>query len=200
MTKEQHIEDDLIKQLIEQKYNYRPDIRNRESLEKNFKEKFEALNRVKLSDNEFNRLKEEIIQPDEFKAAKILRNRNTFYREDSTPLQYTLVNIKDWCRNDFEVINQLRMNTEDSNHRYDVILLLNGLRLAHVERCNRLWTTKMIPVTAIKTRCFVLCNCLLLVIAAIHIILPITAISILFLMPMSNSYLFTNMRTIKTKK
>ena len=133
MTKEQHIEDDLIKQLIEQKYSYRPDIRNRESLEKNFKEKFEALNRVKLSDSEFNRLKEEIIQPDEFKAAKILRNRNTFYREDGTPLQYTLVNIKDWCRNDFEVINQLRMNTEDSNHRYDVILLLNGLPLVQIE-------------------------------------------------------------------
>ena len=120
MTKEQHIEDDLIKQLIEQKYNYRQDIRNRESLEKNFKEKFEALNRVKLSDSEFNRLKEEIIQPDEFKAAKILRNRNTFYREDGTPLQYTLVNIKDWCRNDFEVINQLRMNTEDSNSQTEL--------------------------------------------------------------------------------
>lgn len=60
MTKEQHIEDDLIKQLIEQKYSYRLDIRNRESLEKNFKEKFEALNCVKLSDSEFNRLKEEI--------------------------------------------------------------------------------------------------------------------------------------------
>lgn len=133
MTKEQHIEDDLIKQLIEQKYSYRLDIRNRESLEKNFKEKFEALNCVKLSDSEFNRLKEEIIQPDEFKAAKILRNRNTFYREDGTPLQYTLVNIKDWCRNEFEVINQLRMNTEDSNHRYDVILLLNGLPLVQIE-------------------------------------------------------------------
>lgn len=133
MTKEQHIEDDLIKQLIEKKYSYRPDIRNRESLEKNFKEKFETLNRVKLSDSEFNRLKEEIIQPDEFKAATLLRNRNTFYREDGTPLQYTLVNIKDWCRNEFEVINQLRMNTEDSNHRYDVILLLNGLPLVQIE-------------------------------------------------------------------
>lgn len=74
VSKEQHIEDDLIKQLIEQKYSYRPDIRNRENLEKNFKEKFEALNRVKLSDSEFNRLKEEIVQPDEFKAAKLFAN------------------------------------------------------------------------------------------------------------------------------
>lgn len=133
MTRENNIEDSLIQQLVEQKYSYRPDIRNRESLEKNFRQKFETLNRVKLSNSEFNRLKEEIIQPDEFKAAKILRNRNTFYREDGTPLQYTLVNIKDWCTNEFEVINQLRINTENSNHRYDVILLLNGLPLVQIE-------------------------------------------------------------------
>lgn len=133
MTKEQQIEDELIKQLIDQKYSYRPDIRTRESLEKNFREKFESLNRVKLSDNEFIRLNEEIIQHDEFKAAKLLRSNNTFYREDGTPLQYSLVNIKDWCKNDFEVINQLRMNTEKSNHRYDVILLLNGLPLVQIE-------------------------------------------------------------------
>jgi type I restriction enzyme R subunit len=133
MTKENNIEDSLIQQLVDQKYSYRPDIKNRESLEKNFRQKFETLNRVKLSDSEFNRLKEDIIQPDEFNAAKILRNRNTFYREDGTPLQYTLVNIKDWCKNEFEVINQLRINTESSNHRYDVILLLNGLPLVQIE-------------------------------------------------------------------
>ncbi len=58
---------------------------------------------------------------------------NTFIREDGTPLQYTLVNIKDWCKNEFEVVNQLRMNTESSHHRYDVILLLNGLPLVQIE-------------------------------------------------------------------
>ena len=63
----------------------------------------------------------------------MLRQRNTFQREDGTPLQYTLVNIKDWCKNDFEVINQLRMNTENSNHRYDVILLINGVPGVQIE-------------------------------------------------------------------
>ena len=62
-----------------------------------------------------------------------LRERNTFMREDGTPLQYTLVNIKDWCKNDYEVINQLRMNTRYSSHRYDVILLINGLPLVQIE-------------------------------------------------------------------
>jgi len=62
-----------------------------------------------------------------FTAAKTLRERNTFQREDGTPLQYTLVNIKDWCKNEFEVINQLRINTENSHHRYDVILLVTSV-------------------------------------------------------------------------
>src|ERR1035437_2016909 len=133
MNKEHHIEDNLIKQLTELKYNYRPDIVDRKTLELNFKTKFEALNRVHLTESEFLRLREEIINPDVFVASKMMRERNYFQREDGTPLHYTLVNIKDWCKNDYEVINQLRINTENSNHRYDVILLINGLPVVQIE-------------------------------------------------------------------
>lgn len=133
MNKEYHIEENLIKQLTELKYTYRPDIVDRKTLEHNFKTKFEALNRVHLTESEFLRLREEIINPDVFAASKMLRERNYFQREDGTPLHYTLVNIKDWCKNDYEVINQLRINTENSNHRYDVILLINGLPVAQIE-------------------------------------------------------------------
>jgi hypothetical protein len=49
--------------------------------------KFEALNRVKLSDAEFARLHDEIVNLDVFIASKNLRQRTTFYREDGTPLQ-----------------------------------------------------------------------------------------------------------------
>lgn len=48
-------------------------------------------------------------------------------------LNYTLVNIKDWCKNDYEIINQLRINTGNSNHRYDVIILINGIPVAQIE-------------------------------------------------------------------
>lgn len=130
---EAKIEEDFIKRLQDLKYTYRPDIRDREALEKNFREKFEALNLVKLTDNEFTRLLETIINADVFKASQALRERNTFTREDGTPLQYTLVNIKDWCKNDFEVINQLRINTANSHHRYDVILLINGVPVTQIE-------------------------------------------------------------------
>lgn len=133
MTKEFQIEEKLIKQLTELKYNYRPDIVDRKTLEQNFKAKFEALNRVNLTDSEFLRLREEIINPDVFVASKMLREQNYFQREDGTPLHYMLVNIKDWCKNDYEVIHQLRINTENSNHRYDVILLINGLPVVQIE-------------------------------------------------------------------
>ncbi|WP_286744882.1 type I restriction endonuclease subunit R [Roseivirga sp. UBA1976] len=133
MSKESQIETHLIEQLQGLKYTYRPDITDRKSLEQNFKTKFEALNRVRLSEGEFLRLREEIIEPDVFKASKKLREQQYFEREDGTPLHYTLVNNKDWCKNDFEVISQLRMNTENSNQRYDVILLINGLPLVQIE-------------------------------------------------------------------
>ena len=133
MTKENQIEENLIKQLTELKYTYRPDIVDRKTLEQNFKNKFETLNRVKLTENEFLRLREDIIEPDVFAASKLLRERQYFQREDGTPLHYTLVNIKDWCKNDFEVISQLRINTENSHQRYDIILLINGLPVVQIE-------------------------------------------------------------------
>lgn len=133
MAKEYQIEENLIKQLKELKYTHRPDIVDRKTLEQNFKTKFEALNRIRLSESEFLRLREEIIEPDVFSASKMLRERQYFQREDGTPLHYTLVNIKDWCKNDFEVISQLRINTENSLQRYDIILLINGLPVVQIE-------------------------------------------------------------------
>ena len=133
MTKENQIEQSLISKLTDLKYTNRPDIKDRFSLEQNFREKFELLNRVRLSNSEFARLRDEIITPDVFAASKTLREKNYFQREDGTPLHYTLVNIKDWCKNDFEVINQLRINTENSNHRYDVVILINGLPIVQIE-------------------------------------------------------------------
>jgi type I restriction enzyme R subunit len=137
MTKENQIEINLVTQLTEElKYNYRPDIVDRKTLEQNFKSKFESLNRVHLTESEFLRLRDEIINPDVFAASKLLREGHYFQMEDGSPLHYTLVNIKDWCKNDYEVIRQLRINTENSHQRYDVILLINGLPVVQIELKN----------------------------------------------------------------
>ncbi|TAE34246.1 MAG: type I restriction endonuclease subunit R [Alphaproteobacteria bacterium] len=144
--KENQIEQDLIDKLSDLKYIYRDDIRDRAALERNFREKFQELNRVSLMDGEFTRLLESIITPDVFTAARILRERGGFERDDGTPLNYTLVNIKDWCKNTFEVINQLRINTDNSHHRYDVILLINGVPVVQIE----LKTLKIAPHRAMQ--------------------------------------------------
>jgi type I restriction enzyme R subunit len=133
VVKEEQIEYGFIGKLQGLKYEYRPDIRDRAALERNFREKFEALNRVNLSDAEFKRLLDDIVTADVFTAARTLRERNSFTRDDGTPLHYTLVNIKDWCKNTFEVINQLRINTDYSHHRYDVLILINGVPCVQVE-------------------------------------------------------------------
>ncbi len=133
ITPERDLEEALVTKLRDLKYEYRPDIRDRVALEVNFREKFEALNRVTLENSEFARLLDEIVTPDVYEAARSLRNRETFIREDGTPLNYTLVNIRDWCKNTFEVVNQLRINTDNSHHRYDVMLLINGVPVVQIE-------------------------------------------------------------------
>jgi hypothetical protein len=82
---ENQLEQLFIEKLTDLKYTPRPDIRDRASLEKNFREKFEALNRVHLTDSEFSRLLDEIVSPDVFAAAKTLRERNSFTRDDGPP-------------------------------------------------------------------------------------------------------------------
>ena len=100
-----------------------------------------------------------------FSKRTTLRAISSFTRDDGTPLNYTLVNIKDWCKNTFEVIDQMtndkvrmtnrvsRTSTLDtrtskfgsfdirnsefdipsSHHRYDVILLINGVPYVQIE-------------------------------------------------------------------
>ena len=133
ITRERDLEESLVEKLQDLKYEYRPDIRDRATLEGNFRKKFEALNRVRLTDGEFRRLLDGIVTPDVYEAARSLRSREAFVRDDGTPLNYTLVNIKDWCKNHFEVVNQLRVNTDNSHHRYDVVLLINGVPVVQIE-------------------------------------------------------------------
>ncbi len=130
---ESRTEEELIAKLESLKYTYRPDIRDRAALESNFREKFNELNKVKILDSEFERLLVQITTGDVFAASSILREYNSFERDDGTPLNFSLVNIKDWCKNHFEVVSQLRINTHSSHHRYDVLLLINGIPVVQIE-------------------------------------------------------------------
>lgn len=92
-VREQDIETALVAKPPDLKHTERPDIRDRATLEANFRQKFEALNRVSLTDGEFARLLDELVTPDVFTAARVLRDQNDFSRDDGTPLSYTLVNL-----------------------------------------------------------------------------------------------------------
>jgi type I restriction enzyme R subunit len=131
--REGDIEQRFMRHLRDQNYVIRDDIRDQKSLEDNFRRHFEALNHVTLTDNEFSRLLASIIKKDTYEASQTLREVNTFHRDDETPLYFTLVNTKDWCKNEFEAVRQLRVNTEYSHHRYDVILLINGVPCVQIE-------------------------------------------------------------------
>src|SRR5581483_898163 len=99
ISPERQLEQSLIEKLLDLKYEHRTDIRDRAALEQNFREKFQALNHVRLTDGEFHRFLDEVINPDVFAAAQTLRSRNSFTRDDGTPLNYMLVNVDDWCKN-----------------------------------------------------------------------------------------------------
>ena len=131
--KESQIEQHFIRHLEGLGYVYRKDIKDRASLEQNFRNKFEALNQVRLTDGEFERLMGNIVSSDVYKASKTLRDKVEVIHDDGTTRFYPLVNLQNWCKNDYEVINQLRINTHSSYHRYDVIILINGLPLVQVE-------------------------------------------------------------------
>jgi type I restriction enzyme R subunit len=53
IVNEPQIEYGFVGKLVDLKYTYREDIRDRKSLEENFRKKFETLNRVNLADAEF---------------------------------------------------------------------------------------------------------------------------------------------------
>ncbi|MFO0083789.1 MAG: hypothetical protein ACK55O_14425 [Phycisphaerales bacterium] len=66
---EAQLEDQLVAKLGDLKYVHRDDIRDRVTLERNFRTHFEALNRVRLTDGEFERRIAGIIAGDVFPEA-----------------------------------------------------------------------------------------------------------------------------------
>ena len=161
---EAQLEQQFLDKLKELKYTYRSDIRDLDSLEKNFREKFERLNYVTLSDGEFRKLLQENVTADVFTAAKNLRQKQTFVRDDGTTFDYSLVNLRDWCKNEYEVVSQLTINTANSRHRYDIIILINGLPLVQIELKRHSVSPLLTTTTSISssTPPTIICRCIML--------------------------------------
>jgi hypothetical protein len=86
-VREDVIESGFIGTLQYLKYDYRRDITDRASLERNFREKFESLNRVRLTDSEFARLLDEIAESTNAHSNSYTRNSYSAHNFPSFVIQ-----------------------------------------------------------------------------------------------------------------
>ena len=130
------LEQKMIQQLVHQGYEFIT-INTEEELYKNFREQLnkhnlEVLNNKPLSDKEFERLLVKISNKSIFQSAKELRQKQDIERDDGTKIYLELFNTKEWCKNIYQVTNQITVEGTYTN-RYDVTLLINGLPLVQIE-------------------------------------------------------------------
>ena len=133
---ESKLETRMIEQLVKQGYQY-VEINTVEELEKNFREQINIHNKIELknkdlSDKEFERLMVKISGKGVFQSSKELRQKQDIQRDDGSVVYIELFNIKDWCKNIFQVTHQTTVEGKYTN-RYDVTILINGLPLVQIE-------------------------------------------------------------------
>ncbi len=134
---ETEMEEDFIKQLTRQAYDYLP-IKNEQELTDNLRRQIERLNFIKFSDDEWQQFSDEhlgnpqqgivektkTIQEDHIKA---------WTRPDGSKINIYLIDKDNIHNNSLQVINQYVPEGGAFENRYDVTILVNGLPLVHVE-------------------------------------------------------------------
>ncbi len=133
---EQQLENRLIEQLSVNGYK-KVTVSNEDDLVANFRMQVNShnaknLNDKPLSDVEFERLIVKINGKSVFNSAKILREKHNIQRDDGSIVYIELFNTIDWCKNTFQVTNQVTMKAK-REIRYDVTILINGLPLVQLE-------------------------------------------------------------------
>lgn len=67
-----------------------------------------------------------------FERAKILRDKVDYTKDNGDTGYLELINLVHWCKNEYQVTNQIKMEGKYKN-RYDVTILINGLPLCQIE-------------------------------------------------------------------
>lgn len=133
---EQTLENDLVQQLAEQGYE-RVAVPDSAALLDNLKTQLEKHNAAKLggtplSEAEFKRVVNHLDKGNVFDRAKILRDKMHLVRDDGTSMYLEFINMREWCKNEYQVTQQITQSGDYKN-RYDVTLLINGLPLVQIE-------------------------------------------------------------------
>ena len=128
---ELQLENELIAQLGNLGFD-RVSLPDVESLNHNLKSQLEKFNKTTFSDTEFSRILNHLEKGDRFVKAKTLRDRFVLTRDDETKFWVRFFNMDKWCKNEYQVTNQVTQAGRYEN-RYDVTLLINGLPLVQIE-------------------------------------------------------------------
>ncbi|MCD6396578.1 MAG: type I restriction endonuclease subunit R [Spirochaetaceae bacterium] len=107
-------------------------ITNTEALELNFREQLEKHNGVTFSNEEFLRIRNHLDGGSVFEKAVKLRDRYELIRDAGT-VYVEFINTVEWCKNIFQVTNQITNRKGRYVNRYDVTILINGLPLVQIE-------------------------------------------------------------------
>lgn len=130
------LERDFIERLQLQACDYLP-ITSEAQLKANLRQQLEALNKVVLSDGEWERFFNEKIASSNDgiieKTARLQEDHiQVLKRDDGSTKNITLIDKQSIHNNRLQVINQYEVEGARAN-RYDVTVLVNGLPMVHVE-------------------------------------------------------------------
>lgn len=107
-------------------------IEDNAALETNLRSQLSKFNNTAFSDGEWARVMNHLMKGDRFQKAKTLRDRFALKRDDETTQFIRFFNTEQWCKNEYQVTQQVTQVGKYEN-RYDVTLLINGLPLVQVE-------------------------------------------------------------------
>ena len=134
---EDSLERELVQDLINQGYEFLPALTTPEAMRANVRVQLEELNKVKFSDDEWERFNASYLdKPSDSivdKTRKIHDNYiHDFVFDDGRIQNIYLVDKKNKARNKLQVIKQFEQVGTFAN-RYDVTILVNGLPLVQIE-------------------------------------------------------------------
>ncbi|ATJ89618.1 DEAD/DEAH box helicase [Acetobacter senegalensis] len=134
---ETDLECELVQDLQNQGYEYRPDLKSTNALLVNARVQLQALNDVQFTDKEWARFVETYLdRPSDTATDKTRKIHDDyifdFVFDDGRIQNIYLVNKANVCRNKVQVIKQFEQAGTHAN-RYDVTILVNGLPLVQVE-------------------------------------------------------------------
>lgn len=128
---EQQLEKTLISQLQGLGFSYIT-LEDSKAVTDNLKSQLEKFNKTIFSDAEFTKILNHLEKGDRFDKAKTLRDRFALTRDDESTLYIRFFNMDQWCKNEYQVAQQITQTGKYEN-RYDVTLLMNGLPLVQIE-------------------------------------------------------------------